>query len=78
MKRSLSIESARQRVCHPATLVTPSSADQAFVDNRESTTIQRHLMGIMANSPQANAQRLIRAYSEIQRSDMHCQVRIPV
>jgi hypothetical protein len=59
MKRSLSIESARQRVCHPATLVTPSSADQAFVDNRESTTIQRQLMGIMANSPQANAQRLI-------------------
>lgn len=29
------------------------------MDNRESTTIQRQLMGTMANSPQANAQRLI-------------------
>ena len=58
MKQSHPIESERQnnnRSHLAASNASPVS--QAFVDNRESTAIQRQLMAKMANSPQAIAQR---------------------
>lgn len=59
MKRSLPVESERQQTRYPAAVADISSVHQAFVDNRESAAIQRHLMAAMANSPQAIAQRQI-------------------
>ena len=58
MKQSLSNESERQQNnrSHLAASNT-SLVSQAFVDNRESTAIQRRLMAKMANSPQVIAQR---------------------
>ena len=58
MKQSLSNESERQQNnrSHLAASNT-SLVSQAFVNNRESTAIQRRLMAKMANSPQVIAQR---------------------
>ncbi len=58
MKQSLPIESERQNNNRSHLAVSNASlVSQAFVDNRESTAIQRQLMAKMANSPQAIAQR---------------------
>jgi uncharacterized protein DUF4157 len=60
MKQSLPIESERQYTRHSHhTANNVSPVNQAFVDNRESTAIQRQLMAKMANSPQAIAQRML-------------------
>lgn len=60
MKRSLSVESERRQIRSSHDFVSNASpVRQAFVDNRESTAMQRQLMTAMANSPQADAQRLI-------------------
>ncbi len=59
MERSSSIESERQQARHSVVLASTSSVNQAFVDNRESTAIQRQLMLTMVSSPQATAQRLL-------------------
>ena len=58
MKQSLSIES-EQRQNNRSHLVTSNApyVRQAFVDNRESTAVQRQLMVKMDNSPQAITQR---------------------
>lgn len=58
MKQSLPMESERQN--NNRSHLTASNASpvtQAFVDNRESTAVQRQLMAEMTDSPQAIAQR---------------------
>jgi len=60
MKRSLPVESERQKTRYPAAVADTSPVSQAAVDNRESTAVQRQLIATMANSPQAIAQRKIR------------------
>jgi len=58
MEQSLPIESERQKNNRSYLDVNNASpASQAFVDNRESTTLQRELMAEMENSPQSIAQR---------------------
>lgn len=59
MARLSSIESDRQQAHRPVAVANASFANQAFVDNRESTAIQRQLMLTMVSSPQATAQRLL-------------------
>lgn len=59
MKRSLPVESERQQTPNSAATAAISSVHQAFVDNRESTAIQRQLITAMTNSPQAIAQRKV-------------------
>ena len=58
MKQSLPIESERQNNNRSHLAISNASpVSQAFVDDRESTALQRQLMAKMANSPQAIAQR---------------------
>ncbi len=58
MKQSHPIESERQNNNRSHLAVSNASpVSQAFVDNRESTALQRQLIAKMTNSPQAIAQR---------------------
>ena len=59
MKQSLPIESERQARHTHNTADNASSVSQAFVDNRQSTAIQKQLMSTMANAPQSIAQRML-------------------
>ncbi len=61
MKQSLAIESERQNTNHSHLAVSNvSPVSQTFVDNRESTELQRQLMAKMVSSPQVIAQRRFR------------------
>ena len=60
MKRSLPTESERQQVRHfHNTADNKSSVSQAFVDNRNATTIRQQLMAAMVSSPRSTAQRML-------------------